>query len=411
LHAAREVLSPSLRSPDALLRIGRLLFDHLFYQEALKAFQMAHQAAPEAFEPRFRLALTRYLLRQYADTVAALQPAAGVESNPEAASLYASAEAQLGHTETATSILRRAIERFPQSSHPYINLALIDLDLGNVLEAEKLLEQLRSLPGQRDVKVFYAVNRNSCRDLAGALDHASAPANLPSDHTSADTAEFYYQLAVQLQERFHYSSAVEMIRLAKANEGTSARVLFVAGTSCLNMDPQAPEPVQLLTEAIARDPNFDKAYYMLGRAYARRGDLEGALKSYQEAARLHPDPSYFLSLGKALAKSGDSFEPDRDRAIVAYEKALALDPSYAEAYLELGRLFIQMKKLQKARTELERAIELEPDFYEADYLLGRLLYQIGDKEESRQYLASFEEKKSALMEQSVIGSGFIFGGQ
>jgi hypothetical protein len=70
-----------------------------------------------------------------------------------------------------------------------------------------------------------------------------------------------------------------------------------------------------------------------------------------------------------------------------------------------------MKKLQKARTELERAIELEPDFYEADYLLGRLLYQIGDKEQSRQYLASFEEKKSALMEQSVIGSGFIFGGQ
>jgi tetratricopeptide (TPR) repeat protein len=288
---------------------------------------------------------------------------------------------------------------------------LIDLDLGNVLEAEKLLEQLRSLPSQRDVKVFYAVNRNSCRDLAGALDHGSAPAHLPSDQIPADTAEFYYQLAVQLQERFHYSSAVEMIRLAKANEGTSARVLFVAGTSCLNMDPQAPEPVQLLTEAIARDPNFDKAYYMLGRAYARRGDLEGALKSYQEAARLHPDPSYFLSLGKALAKSGDSFDPDRDRAIVAYEKALALDPSYAEAHLELGRLFIQMKKLQKARTELERAIELEPDFYEADYLLGRLLYQIGDKEESRQYLASFEEKKSALMEQSVIGSGFIFGGQ
>jgi tetratricopeptide (TPR) repeat protein len=310
LHAAREVLSPSLRSPDALLRIGRLLFDHLFYQEALKAFQMAHQAAPEAFEPRFRLALTHYLLRQYADTVAALQPATGVESNPEAASLYASAEAQLGHSETATSILRRAIERFPQSSHPYINLALIDLDLGNVLEAEKLLEQLRSLPGQRDVKVFYAVNRNSCRDLAGALDHGKTPAHLPSDHTSADTAEFYYQLAVQLQERFHYSSAVEMIRLVEANEGTSARVLFVAGTSCLNMDPQAPEPVQLLTEAIARDPNFDKAYYMLGRAYARRGDLEGALKSYQEAARLHPDPSYFLSLGKALAKSGDAFDWD-----------------------------------------------------------------------------------------------------
>jgi len=36
---------------------------------------------------------------------------------------------------------------------------------------------------------------------------------------------------------------------------------------------------------------------------------------------------------------------------------------------------------------------------------------MGDAERSREYMASFEEKKSALMEQSVIGSGFIFGGQ
>jgi len=406
LQAARDVISPSLRSPDVLLRLGRLLFDHLFYGEALKAFHLAHLAAPEAFEPRFRLALTHYLLKEYADTVAALQPAAGLESNPEAASLEASAEAQLGHTETATSALRRTIERFPQSSHPYINLALIDLDLGNAGEAEGLLARLHSLPLQRDAKVFYAVNRNSCQDLANAMDRGNAGA-----HLSPETAEFYYQLAVQLQERFHYASAVELIRLARANEGTSARVLYVAGTSCLNLDPQAPEPIQFLREAVARDPNFDKAYYMLGRAYARRGDLEGALQCYREASRLHPDPSYFLSLGKALAKSGDSFEPDRDRAIEAYEQALALDPSYAEAHLELGRLFVQMKDLEKARTQLEKAIELEPDFYEGDYLLGRLLYRMGDGEKSRAYMASFEEKKSALMEQSVIGSGFIFGGQ
>jgi tetratricopeptide (TPR) repeat protein len=150
---------------------------------------------------------------------------------------------------------------------------------------------------------------------------------------------------------------------------------------------------------------------MLGRAYLRHGDLEGALRSYREAARLRPDPSYFLSLGKALAKSGMSIEGDRDRAIEAYEKALALDPSCAEAHLELGRLLVQMNKLEQARTQLEKALDLEPDFYEADYLLGRLLYRMGAAERSRAYMASFEEKKTALREQSVVGSGFIFGGQ
>jgi tetratricopeptide (TPR) repeat protein len=399
LQAARDVISPNLRSPDVLLRLGRLLFDHLFYREALKAFQLAHQAAADAFEPRFRVALTHYLLKEYADTVAALQPAASLESNPEAASLVASAEAQLGQTDTAASLLRRVIERFPQSAHSYINLALIELDLGETGEAEKLLERLRALPVQRDVKVFYDGKRNSCADLA------NGPAHLSPEHLSPGLAEFYYQLALQLQQRFHYASAVELIRLVQAGEGTSARVLYVAGTSCLNLNPQAPEPIQFLREAVARDAKLDKAYYMLGRASARRGDLEGALEAYQEAARLHPDPSYFLSLGRTLAKSSPA------RAMAAYEQALALDPSYAEAHLELGRLLVQMKSLEKARTQLEKAIELEPDFYEADYLLGRLLYSMGNGEESRAYMASFEEKKSALMEQAVIGSGFIFGGQ
>src|SRR6202044_709512 len=105
---------------------------------------------------------------------------------------------------------------------------------------------------QRDVKVFYAINRNSCRDLASAMDHAKGP-----DHPSPDTAEFYYQLAVQLQQRFHYASAVELIRLAQANEGTTARVLYVAGTSCLNLDPQAAEPTEFLRKAVALDPHFD----------------------------------------------------------------------------------------------------------------------------------------------------------
>jgi tetratricopeptide (TPR) repeat protein len=260
------------------------------------------------------------------------------------------------------------------------------------------------------VKVFYAVNRNSCRDLADAVEHGNAPDRLSPDH-SPEKAEFYYQLAVQLQQRFHYASAVELIRLAQASEGTSARVLYVAGTSCLNLDPQAPEPIQFLREAVALDPNSDKAYYMLGRAYSRRGNLEEALQSFQKAAGLRADPSYFLNLGKALSKSAYSVEPDGDRAIAAYERALALDPSYAEAHLELGRLFVQMKNLEKARTELQKAVELEPDFYEADYLLGRLLYQMGNSELGRGYMASFEEKKSALMQQSVIGSGFIFGGQ
>lgn len=394
LATAKQVIAPGMNSPGVLLRVGRLLFDHLFYKEALHAFQLAQQAAPTAFEPRFRLALTYYLLADYAATIAALKPLEGALSNPEAVSLAASAEAKLGHFETATAALRASIEKAPASPHAYINLALIELDRGNDAEAERMLAQLRALKMAADAKVFYTVSRNSCPAVANALAHGGTPAK-----SSSDKAEFYYQLAAQLQERFNFLSALELIRLTQTKEGNSARVLLVAGTSCLNHDALAPEPVLLLHAAVACDPALYKAYYLLGRAYAHQGKLEDAIAAYRKAVELHPEATYYVSLGKALREPQSS--------IAEFKRALALDPSYAPAYLEMGRIYVQSEDFNKARLELEKAIELEPDYYEAYYLLGRLLHREGDDEESHRLLTQFAEKKSALMQQSVVGSGFI----
>lgn len=398
LATAKKLISSDLKTPDVLLRVGRLLFDHLFYQESLRAFELAQQAAPNAFEPRFRLALTYYLLKNYAATVAALKPAEGVTLTPEALSLMASAEAKSGQIETAVSALRANIETAPQSPHAYINLALIDLDNGNDGEAQAILDRLYTLHSQTDAKVFYTASQNSCPQIANALARGDSPV-----HLAPEKAEFYFQLAIQLENRFNFLSAAHLIRLAQAWEGNSARVLLVAGTSCLNHDPLAGEPVILLREAIKRDPSLFTAYYLLGRAYTRQGKLEEAVAAYQKAADMHADASYYVSLGKALR--------NRQESITQFKRALALDSSCAQAHLELGRSYVQAQEFGKARPELEKAIELEPDYYEAYYLLGRLLQRSGDKEQSRRLLILFEDKKKALMEQSVISAGYVGEGR
>jgi superkiller protein 3 len=405
LEMAERVISTGSKSPDSPLRLGRLLFEHLFYKEALKAFQLAQQAAPDAFEPRFRLALTYYLLEEYAAAVATLKPLEASEFSPEADALAASAEAKLGHFEAAAAILRRSIERAPKSPHAYINLALIDLDRGDVKEAEALLERVRVLDVKSGAKVFYTVGRNSCRAVASAVERGEVPI-----HPSPEKAEFYYELASQLQEGFNYLSAVELIRLAQANEGNSVRVLYIAGTSCLNQDPLSPEPILFLRKAVSLDPNLHKAYYLLGRVYTRQGKLDEAVAAYRRAAELYPNASYYVELGKALGRSGTANEQSSQDAIAAYHRALVLDPSNAAAYLELGRLLIQLGKFDEARPELEKALDLEPDFYEADYLLGRLLYRLGDETQSGRYLALFKQKKTALLQQSIIGAGFVGDG-
>jgi tetratricopeptide (TPR) repeat protein len=67
-------------------------------------------------------------------------------------------------------------------------------------------------------------------------------------------------------------------------------------------------------------------------------------------------------------------------AIVAYDRAIALDSSTANDYFYRSWSLYQVKKLEPALTDLDRAIQLNPDH--ADYYLGRglIVATMGDRE-------------------------------
>jgi tetratricopeptide (TPR) repeat protein len=67
-------------------------------------------------------------------------------------------------------------------------------------------------------------------------------------------------------------------------------------------------------------------------------------------------------------------------AIVAYNRAIALDSSTANDYFYRAWSLYQVKKLELALTDLDRAIQLNPD--NADYYLGRglVVATMGDRE-------------------------------
>jgi tetratricopeptide (TPR) repeat protein len=78
------------------------------------------------------------------------------------------------------------------------------------------------------------------------------------------------------------------------------------------------------------------------------------------AVRFLPAP--FYRLGAAYEKTSQY-----DRAIEAYEKALALDPGYAEARLNLASLYMgRVKDTQKALYHLRTALEKSPRHPQAE---------------------------------------------
>jgi tetratricopeptide (TPR) repeat protein len=405
VELADEIIGSSPKSPDLLLKLGRLLFTHVYYQEALAAFRLSHQQDQGNRETAFYLALTDVLVGQYPEAIQVLS-AQPRFADPEWENLLAAGFAGNGDFDKAAEILKKTIANAPRSPHAYLNLALIRMEQAKNDDAAELLERFRLLGPQHDVKVFYSVKRNSCGALAAEIREAGEARLVP------EKGAFYLNLAAQMADGYHYGSAVEILRLARPLEGSSPRLLKAAGLNCLNLAPQAPEAASLLRRVVAIDPADHEAWHLLGRALLRQGNTEEALAAFRRAVSLQPRAPYAVSLGKALLSTQSVPDADaRREALAAFQTALTLEPANAIAHFEAGRLLSQSGEIDAARAHLLRAVELEPDFYEAYYVLGRLCLRAGENEQAQKYLALFKRTKSWVSRQSVISSGYLGEGR
>jgi Tfp pilus assembly protein PilF len=71
-----------------------------------------------------------------------------------------------------------------------------------------------------------------------------------------------------------------------------------------------------------------------------------------------------------------------EAAVLAFEKAVDLDPEYAEAYNNLGMAYTELDRSEHAVQAFTRALTLRPDFAEAYNNLGLLYYAALDYEKA-----------------------------
>ena len=125
--------------------------------------------------------------------------------------------------------------------------------------------------------------------------------------------------------------------------------------------------------------------------------LEEATGHLREAIRIHPGyKNAYLLLGNA-----NNYLQRFDASVAAYQRALQLDPDYAEArnnlgitYRDAGRYYGEQRgDLSKAISNLEQAYQLRPDEYETLRLLGIAYGQSGNNDKAVTYF----EKATALI--------------
>jgi tetratricopeptide (TPR) repeat protein len=102
------------------------------------------------------------------------------------------------------------------------------------------------------------------------------------------------------------------------------------------------------------------------------------VSSYNKAISINPDfAEAYSNLGLALKELGQL-----DEAVESYNKALFIKPNYAEAHNNIANVFQKHGQFDKAVESYNKALGIEPDYAEAHYNLGNALKELGNFDEA-----------------------------
>ena len=134
----------------------------------------------------------------------------------------------------------------------------------------------------------------------------------------------------------------------------------------------------LWTHTLACTSDNPVAYINIGFTLLQKGKADEAISQYQKALQINPDfADAHLNLGTALFQKGSV-----DEAIVHFQKALQIKPGFAEAHLNLGTALIKKGSVDEAIVHFQKALQIDPDYAEAHYNLGNALIIKGNVDEA-----------------------------
>ncbi|MCO5567212.1 hypothetical protein L7F22_020901 [Adiantum nelumboides] len=159
-------------------------------------------------------------------------------------------------------------------------------------------------------------------------------------------------------------------------------------------------------EAAKLSPKNHRACKLLGSALYGVGDFRAAENALREAIVLKPDfADAHCDLGSTLHALGE----DKDGAVHEFQKALDLKPDHMEALYNLGGLFKDIGRYQRAAEMYSKVLALQPGHWRAQLNRAVALLGAGEREEANKaFKEAFKmtnrvELYDAVMHMKVTG--------
>lgn len=234
--------------------------------------------------------------------------------------------------------------------------------------------ELRRLSGIALVQCDLAQNRTA--DIWPVLDQLQK--SFPKD------ADVLYE-AARAHMRAWNDAVFQMYQKAPA----SFRVNQLSG-EIFETQGRYAEAATEYRKAIQKNPAALNLHFRLGRALLLQShdaaNLEAARKEFEAEISLNPsDAVAEYEIGRILQTQ------QNPAAAARFEKAVALDPNFAEALVALARTKSEAKQYAEAIPLLERAVKLQPESESAHYALMMAYRNAGRMADAQREKAIFDK--------------------
>jgi len=132
---------------------------------------------------------------------------------------------------------------------------------------------------------------------------------------------------------------------------------YLALAKIYNIKGNLSEAISYLYQALKIDPDIVEAYIMLGNNLVDLNKFNEAEKVFKSGLRHFPNDYNLLNSYSRLL----TFSENYDEAIVNLRKAIQLQPTLPEAYINICLVYYYKKDYQKAKEELQNLLKKFPN--------------------------------------------------
>ena len=367
------------RSPDSFGAnelMGLVLASEGQEDAANAFFEKAVRIQPKLAEAHQNLAtnllrLKRFVLAEQEFKQAALLSPGGYITNHDLGEFYLSR----GRLPDAVAYLKKAQEARPESYSNGCDLVLAEIQSDKLQEAEIEINALMRVRDTGDLHALLAAVKDKQQDyLAAGKEYQRAAQMEPSENN-------IFAWGAELLRHRTSEPAIQVLTRGVELYPKSARLQIGLGIAFFMREYYEPA-VDAFCHAVDLDPKDPRPYDFLARLYAIAPSRASEVRQrFAQLVQLQPRNArarYYYGVSLWKSARSETRVTDLPKVESLFRTAINLDPTFAEAYLQLGVLCSEEKKDSEALRDYEKAVELNPRLADAHYRLGQALLRWGN---------------------------------